>query len=167
MVSGSIKWRSSVQGEDIRKTRRPRTRLRRSPDPPVITAHICQRVGERILSMNNRLSLIFLGEARPAIGQLPEILILLIYGSIFLREETRWLLNPWCPVKKCRLWSGLLNDGKMSARRKCHQKVEGGLLWSGGLRCCGTLIMSNSSQTLRSLNKSVLFFWHLINICPN
>lgn len=138
------------------------------PRPPCHNCSYLSAGGERILSMNNRLSLIFLGEARPPIGQLPEILILLIYGSIFLRErETRLLLNPWCPVKKCKMWSGLLNDRKMSARRKCHQKVEGELFWSAGLRCCSTLIMSNSSQTLRSLNKSVLFFWHLINICPN
>lgn len=64
------------------------------PRPPCHNRSYLSAGGERILSMNNRLSLIFLGEARPLIGQLPEILILLIYGSIFLRERQDYYSTP-------------------------------------------------------------------------
>lgn len=156
MVNGSIKRRSSVQGKDFRKTLRPRTRLMRSPDPPCHNCSYLSAGGERILSMNNRLSLIFLGEARPPIGQPPEFMIFTYLWFHLLLRETRLLLNPRRPVRKCKMWSGSWMTEKCQ-QGKMSQKVERVLFWSSDPRCYSTLIMSNSSQTVYSLNKLVLF----------
>lgn len=82
---------------------------------PRAPCHNCSYLsvgGEWIPSMNNRLSMIFLGEPRPPILQLISgFLTLLIYGCIFLWErETRVLVSPLrlflCPVKNCKMLSG-------------------------------------------------------------
>lgn len=84
--------------------------------------------GEWISSMNNRLSLIFLGEPRLPISQLiSEFSLLLIYRRI-LSRDWEWggrgggwgLLNPLglllSPLKKSQMLSGSPKPPKMSTR---------------------------------------------------
>lgn len=144
-----IRWPGQAYQDDAETVP---VRLIWSPGHPVITAHICQWVGEWIPSMNNRLSLIFLGKPRPPILQLISgFLTLLIYGCIFLRE-TRVLLNALrlflCPLQKVEWFS---KARKMSMRKNVTKCVT-----SASLKYQLTL------STISSKTGRDLIWWQLM-----
>ncbi len=103
VVNGSIKGWSSDQGRDIRKMLRPRV--------PCHNRSYLSVGGEWIPSMNNRLSLIFLGEPRPPISQLISgFLIFYLFMAASSCERDKSITQPvclfLCPVKNCKMLSG-------------------------------------------------------------
>lgn len=95
---------------------------------PRAPCHNCSYLsvgGEWIPSMNNRLSLIFLGEPRPPILQLiSRFLILLIYGRIFLWERQEYYPTLYASSsvqwRTAKCWV-VLESQKNVNEGKCHK----------------------------------------------
>lgn len=145
VVNGSIKRWSSDQGWDIRKMLKNRA--------PCHNHSYLLVGGKWIPSMNNRLSLIFLGELRPPILQLiSRFLILLIYSCIFFWERQEYYSTLYVSSsvqwRTAKCWA-VLESQKNVNEGKCH-KV-----------CYKSFSQVSADTTTKSSRQAEFQFWFI------